>query len=781
MSTTTPALEVLSIPELLDIMQRSLSPHDLAQCVLVSTEFSALFTPLLWHTVSIKTLPQHIHFTTSPDVQRALFRNSRFVRVIRVWTCKSLRPFMAIKPEDMCSLSALEFSWPTNAARQATSLTEGVARSALRDTSNERVAWSVDGREVKRQLMFSLHLGCRLDALGYLHKLRTETEDGPTQSAQERYKHQARLLRLQRNELTTPVIPIWQRPFVPPPDHPSSEVYEDLKDEQLLILFLSIFPELKIFMSTSLSYFSPGVLKVLGSRLGQLRYLSMTLDDIGIKNRYWDLKDFLDKSPPSLEKLRLMFSNTRWVERVQTHNQVEPGVIESTMSMPNSDKARPPLLSMRSLQIEDNVTFPHGTRIYPQPWLSVLKRCTHLTILSLASVQPSVLSDVASIISDNCPMIDNLALGCFNLNQPMTISPTSPNLASIFAACSARTEEEVKYPAAISLSPVLKLASTERKTGLKKLRLYGIPFEDEDLNDMSPYSQSTITPLRALNRHVGCLTHLDFDSILKSDIGELFIRIMETFPYLEYLNALPFARRWSTRLRGKVDAKLLVDSASARPWACTETLRELKVNINGFRSHLNEDYSARLRPSLVTVVPEAPNNADDLEPVSDGLSTSLSGQMRLRGRDRVTIQHRVCQHLNTLTSLQELCLGIHPLDGMDYGKDPLHGVQDDCLELSIESGLDLMEDLKELREISVMRMKHRIRLPELQWMCANWTKLEAVYGLLSADSYEDADEKQTLKDEEQHIIHWIQENRPLLKYHEIRPLKGSLGERRRNS
>ncbi|KAG0265441.1 hypothetical protein BGZ95_003320 [Linnemannia exigua] len=723
MATKFSALQVLSIPELFDIIQGYITPHDLAQCVLVSSDFSTLFTPLLWHTISLTTLKQHIHFTTSVDVQVALLRNSKFVRVIRVWTCKSLRPFMAIKPEDLSSLTALEFSWLTTHVGHATSLTEGVARSAIRDTSNERVAWSVGRREVKRQHTFSMHSSFRKKVLYELYSVRAQVEDGPSQTSRERYHHRKRLLRLQNNEVAPLPVPlIWQRPEIVRAVKEDDKLYEDPKDDQLLILFLSYFPELRIFMSTSLLFLNPDVLKVLGSRLGQMRYLSLTLDDIGRKNRYGALKNLLDQKYPSLERLRLMFSNVRCTDDILSLDQDNSDPGESSFT---SEYVAGPILSMKSLMVEDNVFLPHSARIFPQPWLPFLKRCINLTSLTLGHIHHPFLNETASIISESCPLIDNLTLGCVSAVQRQSHQPTDQNMASLFAACSARTEEEVKYPATISLSSILSLASTKRSTGLKLVRLYGIPFP-------------------------------------------------ETFPKLEVLNALPNARLRLTRNKGGVNARLLIDSLAIGQWACAETLRVLKVNISGFA--LSDRELSVPVPTHVTVTPTDPNNQDDTEPIAAVLDT-LADLMQTRGVEPSTLQQHVCQHLATLASLQELCLGVEPADELDF-RGCLHGVQEDCLDFSLESGLDRLEDLKELRVFSVMRMKHKIRLEEVKWMVEKWPKLEAVPGLLSSTSYNDThDEKQTLQDEEQHIIHWIRENKPLLKYSNVAPSKGSLQER----
>ncbi|KAF9934231.1 hypothetical protein FBU30_002924 [Linnemannia zychae] len=56
-----------------------------------------------------------------------------------------------------------------------------------------------------------------------------------------------------------------------------------------------------------------------------------------------------------------------------------------------------------------------------------------------------------------------------------------------------------------------------------------------------------------------------------------------------------------------------------------------------------------------------------------------------------------------------------------------------CLPLTLESGLDLMSELKELRELNVEQMAHRIGLKEVQFMAANWPKLNRIIGLNGYD------------------------------------------------
>lgn len=51
------------------------------------------------------------------------------------------------------------------------------------------------------------------------------------------------------------------------------------------------------------------------------------------------------------------------------------------------------------------------------------------------------------------------------------------------------------------------------------------------------------------------------------------------------------------------------------------------------------------------------------------------------------------------------------------------------LELTLRSGLDRLSTLKELRVFGFEGVDHRIGKPELEWMAANWPKLEVMSGL----------------------------------------------------
>ncbi|KAF9345650.1 hypothetical protein BGX26_002905 [Mortierella sp. AD094] len=122
------------------------------------------------------------------------------------------------------------------------------------------------------------------------------------------------------------------------------------------------------------------------------------------------------------------------------------------------------------------------------------------------------------------------------------------------------------------------------------------------------------------------------------------------------------------------------------------------------------------------------------------------------------LQSTVHRHLGSLTALKELHLG-H--DDRDWGNESRFefnaqermiyqdvNYQYECLEMTLETGLGLLSELKQLEVLDVTRMSHRIGVAEVQWMSENWPRLRMVSGLL----YEGEPVPE--------CVTWLHENRP---------------------
>lgn len=116
---------------------------------------------------------------------------------------------------------------------------------------------------------------------------------------------------------------------------------------------------------------------------------------------------------------------------------------------------------------------------------------------------------------------------------------------------------------------------------------------------------------------------------------------------------------------------------------------------------------------------------------------------------RYKVQRWVYTQLGRLTGLQELILGVKELDPKVLLQRGIAGLSVDpialedalrfvvptfiyrSLEFSLESGLEMLAGLKELRVLDVKSTAHRIGVAELDWMHVHWPKLKEIKGLIS--------------------------------------------------
>ncbi|KAG0088026.1 hypothetical protein BGZ92_006705 [Podila epicladia] len=107
-------------------------------------------------------------------------------------------------------------------------------------------------------------------------------------------------------------------------------------------------------------------------------------------------------------------------------------------------------------------------------------------------------------------------------------------------------------------------------------------------------------------------------------------------------------------------------------------------------------------------------------------------------------QRQVYQQLSKLTKLKELRLGDMRAAGKTH-----HAFQWYCLEMTLESGLDELEGLKQLEILDIRTMNHDIGIRELEWMNRCWPRLECVLGLIPPGTSGDSN-----------IEYWFQNNQP---------------------
>ncbi|KAG0206108.1 hypothetical protein BGX33_007581 [Mortierella sp. NVP41] len=91
------------------------------------------------------------------------------------------------------------------------------------------------------------------------------------------------------------------------------------------------------------------------------------------------------------------------------------------------------------------------------------------------------------------------------------------------------------------------------------------------------------------------------------------------------------------------------------------------------------------------------------------------------------LQRRVYAQLAKLTRLRQLILGVpyHSMLSTTYqygGKEQFR--QYDCLAFTLESGLDLLKDLRQLRVVQLLDTKVYIRKKEREWTVTNWPRAQ---------------------------------------------------------
>ncbi|KAF9320038.1 hypothetical protein BG003_007400 [Podila horticola] len=110
-----------------------------------------------------------------------------------------------------------------------------------------------------------------------------------------------------------------------------------------------------------------------------------------------------------------------------------------------------------------------------------------------------------------------------------------------------------------------------------------------------------------------------------------------------------------------------------------------------------------------------------------------------------SVQRQVLQRLGQQKKLRKLIIG-GMATTLATGQ---FGHQRDCLEMTLESGLDELVDLKDLELLDIHHMDHRAGVPELEWMTANLPKLQMVNGMLN-----------TLRPPSDEVREWLTTHQP---------------------
>ncbi|KAK3811088.1 MAG: hypothetical protein J3Q66DRAFT_390972 [Benniella sp.] len=205
------------------------------------------------------------------------------------------------------------------------------------------------------------------------------------------------------------------------------------------------------------------------------------------------------------------------------------------------------------------------------------------------------------------------------------------------------------------------------------------------LKSVSMLSTATLgqETMNALAMHYSTLEELNVDGSYELPSRDLLVQVLRSCPHLRSLTYTDYSSG-NAMVFGESFIDVDPDTGLLNPWLCEGSLSVL---------------------SLKLIVPQPDlGNGKVLE-------ESYPGQ----GRE---IQSQVYGRLGRLTNLEALKLG-----------DLVHIYEHECLEMSLESGLEKLSGLKSLKELNVVGLATKIGDKEIQWMTENWPKLSFIYGV----------------------------------------------------
>jgi len=237
------------------------------------------------------------------------------------------------------------------------------------------------------------------------------------------------------------------------------------------------------------------------------------------------------------------------------------------------------------------------------------------------------------------------------------------------------------------------------RTGWKTLSLYGIQY------DFHFGQKST----EALLKHAGTLEHLRLSpasGLPSKDIQ----RLLCSAPNLKKLDLLS-----DVRLLGQKDGRLEAKDVIQSSWVC-KSLEVFRCEIGGIP-----------RPDIIRII--------NGKPASDYIVVGTH-------QESVDLQRQVYTQLGQLTQLRVLRMGAMLWDLRSPWEMVFDELEEyrcqrlfDCLAMSLESGLDLLQGLKKLQVVGLKNMETGIyNGDERAWVRKHWPLVETFEAESSSES-----------------------------------------------
>ncbi|KAG0227578.1 hypothetical protein B0O80DRAFT_499599 [Mortierella sp. GBAus27b] len=274
-----------------------------------------------------------------------------------------------------------------------------------------------------------------------------------------------------------------------------------------------------------------------------------------------------------------------------------------------------------------------------------------------------------------CGQVERLEVSSFRRGASPSIAKNMlahmPNLTEITIGNSSGRDTST-----IREDRVATLLSGSRK-GWKEVRLTGITRFGHD-------------SMEALAKHFSTLEVLRIDPHYGSLAGDELVKVTSSCPKLHAI----YCEANYYHFRGDLFIDQDPGTRTLRTWACGNILKTFVARVRGIpRPDLEENYTPEAHPG--------------------------------QGRE---MQSQIYDRLATFTNLETLWLGNTPYDVNDTRRRWVD-IQRNCLEMSLESGIDKLSALKSLKELSVEGMVTKIGLQEVQWMTEHWPRLRLLHGL----------------------------------------------------
>ncbi|KAG0080182.1 hypothetical protein BGZ90_000354 [Linnemannia elongata] len=883
MAETPAILNTLSSPEFLTILTSYLTPHDLTQCILVSHAFSQLFTPRLWHTISLQYPYQEARFITTPTswhMHKAILKNAKYIHILRVRSVSCLDPFICVPGIIMKNLHTLEFPWTTvplivghglalpgqrqelwsllelqrssedmkreserrmveedRMARDAERMAKQIASedninaiafsstmvsgSVTQDWIRYRAMYPMRREQIMQDLISKrLNKAYEQDMRRYTqnrwhrHQQESTTQPGTTVGEREEeineetmdVKEKRRLSSIKFQEVVGEIVAFnKQHPLLPTHkyDKPLTKEVQSQQKELLekfatRLLRLEVDERAAATTPKKMSQADFGQLCetlrefVLGLGPGWSRPFRPERTDVHrfrTKGTLVMLADFLRRYPtvrtfrdydnhieserlwgidlPVLRPVNNLFFRSRAVStpihrRLPSYiviNEEKAGIATIDERIKLMQRAKP-INPLTQLFIEDCMC--PGPLIWSKDyiipsWVPFLQRCPNLRSLALGSCPPPIWFEIARLLQAHCPRVEDLAIAYGHQFNTQHLDKCDAALSALLFACSHPHMDDTfgQDDETIAEEPI------EPAMGLKRLRLDALilPLKSHALRMLLDYHSGSLTDLGIM----------DCQNLQKSFNRSTLLKILRSFGQLEQVHLLPSGEVEYVEEDHVFDAQALIDSirtptqytTATSTWACASSLKVLRIMIGGLtRSNNNNN-----------------NNNNDIN--NSAMDTTADGE-------DFNLQRQIYRFLGSLKNLEELCLGFGPEEDSIFTLPQDQGRQKECLDFSLDTGLELLEGLKSLRVLNVARMNHQIRLSEVQWMCQTWPQLQVIEGLLKVKSLErwqaavdaDADDvgnvavavewgeslSEDRRLEEELIVYWLQTHRPQLRF-----------------